>query len=852
MKDNLRKLLPDAVVVVLFLVVSFAYFITPVSQGLVLGGHDSVASIGLGREQQEYVARTGEMTRWTNSVFSGMPTYQIAPSYGSSSLLSTLWHVYGLGTEGAVCYVFLYLLGFYILMRAFSFKPWLSALGAVLWAFSSYFFIIISAGHIWKVMTLALIPPTIAGMVLCYRGRLLWGGAVTALFTAFQILSNHVQMSYYFLFVMFFMVLAYGIEALRRKTVRSYLRATGVIVLAGLLGLAANLPNLYHTYEYSKASMRGKAELTPLPVRDGRQAEATDGLDRDYITAWSYGVDETLTLMIPNFKGGGSSSLLDKEGVEAMDGYAQFYDCAAQTQQLLMQSGQQATPPGLMLYWGNQPFTVGPVYVGAFVCFLFVLGLFLVRGPLKWALAASTVVSLLFAWGHNSPDITDFLIDHLPMYSKFRTVSSALVIAEFTLPLLAMLCLARLLREPELFRTKRIAVGVSLALTAGVCLLLWMFPGMAGDCLSANDEAMFGAMSGALPSDFIATYRNSITQIHHAILSQDALRSLMIILAGVLLLWLYSARRIQGWLLCTALAVISLTDMWQVNKRYLNDSSFSDPVAQIDNLGKTPADKEILKDKSYYRVVNLGGGNPFNETSNQTSYWHKSIGGYHAAKLHRYQDLIDRRLQHELSAFAGAVGAAEGDMTQVNGDSLSPALNMLNTKYFIFGQGERAQAVLNPYANGNGWFVRKLDFVDSPDKEMAALGGLDTKHAAVADEKFRSVLDGSPLGDGTVRLTKYEPNELHYDISSSTGGVVVFSEIYYPGWTVTVDGTPVEAGRVDYVLRAVKVPAGNHKVVMEFRPGSVSLTETVAYAAIFLVLAVFLFALWRVVRKEKA
>ena len=860
----LKKAAPDAIVVLLFLIVSTLYFFTPMSEGLVLGGHDTVASVGLGQEQKEFRnTHNGETTRWSNAIFSGMPTYQTAPSYGATDTVYALSEVYALGTGKwfpAISYLFLYLLGFYVLLRAFNFKPYLAALGSILWAFSSYFLIIIAAGHIWKVMTLAFIPPTIAGLILCYRGKYLWGGAVTALFTAFQVVSNHLQMTYYFLFVMLFLSVAYLVDACMKKTLLQWLKATGVLIIAGMLGVAANLPNLYHTYQYAQESMRGKAELTPLPSSNGQQAQqATDGLDRDYITMWSYGIDETLTLLIPDYKGGGSSSILDREGVEDLKGYDDFYQCAGQTQQAFQQANMQAYPPGIMLYWGDQPFTVGPVYVGAFVCFLFILGLFYVKGPVKWGLLAATILSLLFAWGKNIPGITDFFIDHMPMYAKFRTVSSALVIAEFTIPLLAVLCLYEISKKKELFDllhwkeaslTKKIGLPISLILTLGFCLLVWLAPGVTGNCISSADMSTFNMMRQAgFPADLIGQYMAAITTMHHAILSADALRSAVVIVLGVLILWAYASQKIKGLLCCILLSLLCLVDMWQIDKRYLNNDSFTEETVRQETFNKTPADARILQDKSYYRVLNLStGGSPFNETSNATSYYHHSIGGYHAAKLHRYQDLVDRRLNDEIQRLANAINSAEGDMAKVNGDSISPTINMLNTKYLIFGK-QANQVVENPYANGNGWFVNQLSFVKNADAEMSALAHLDTKHQAVADEKFKTVLDGSPLDTGKVELTSYEANQLKYTIQSQKGGVVVFSEIYYPGWSVTIDGKPAEMGRVNYVLRALKVPAGKHEIVATFRPASVATTNNIAYAALAITILLFVFAI--VIRMRK-
>lgn len=865
MQSIFKKIQADLLVVLIFLAVSVAYFISPLSEGLVLGGHDSVAAVGLGQEQKEYRAtHGGETTRWSNAIFSGMPTYQTAPTYSATDTVSALSQIYGLGTGHwfpAISYLFLYLLGFYILLRAFNFKPYLAALGAVLWAFSSYFMIIIAAGHIWKVMTLAFIPPTIGGLILCYRGKYLWGAAVTALFTAFQVMSNHMQMTYYFLFVMLFLVIAYFVDAIVRHKLGSWLKATAVLAVAGVLGVAANLPNIYHTYEYAKESMRGKAELTPQPAAKGETAQKqTDGLDRDYITMWSYGIDETLTLLVPDYKGGSSQSILDRDGVEDLPGYDDFYQCAGQTQAAMQQANIQAYPPGVQLYWGDQPFTVGPVYIGAFVCFLFILGLFYVKGPVKWGLLAATLLSLLFAWGKNI-GVTDFFIDHLPMYAKFRTVSSALVIAEFTMPLLAVLCLYEISRNKQLFNLtswkgaplcKRIGLPVASVLTLGLCLLLWVAPGVAGDCISTADMQTFDMMRQAgFPADLIGRYMAAITSMHHAILSADALRSACIIVLGMLVLWAYATDKLKGWMCCSLLALICLADLWQIDKRYLNDDSFTDETTQSEGFAKSPADARILQDKSYYRVLNLStGGSPFNETTNATSYYHHSIGGYHAAKLHRYQDLIDRQLNAEIQHLADAINNAEGDMSRVPGDSVAAVLNMLNTKYIMFGK-QANQVIENPYANGNGWFVRQLNFVKNADAEMAALGKLDTKHVAVADEKFRSTLEGTALDSGSVSLQQYAPNDLKYTVESAKGGLVVFSEIYYPGWTVTIDGKPAELGRVNYVLRALKVPAGKHEVQMTFRPASITTTNTIAYVALLLVVALFAIAVWRNCRKTE-
>jgi hypothetical protein len=596
--------------------------------------------------------------------------------------------------------------------------------------------------------------------------------------------------------------------------------------------------------------MRGKSELTPAPSSGQK---ATEGLDRDYITQWSYGIDETLTLLIPEYKGGGSRSILDRKDVEKLDGYNEFRNSAYQFQQM---TGGQAYPPGIMEYWGDQPFTVGPVYVGAVICFLFVLGIFYVGGPVKWALVLATMLSFLFAWGKNLMPVTDFFIDYLPMYNKFRTVSSALVVAEFTFPLLAILALAKVLRTPEtLFGTKagRIGMGFATAFTTVLCLLLAFIPSIAGDCLSQSDAYTLNSMnSWGFDPHFTSSLKASIVSMHHDILSSSALNSGLLCLAVSIMLWLWTKKRIPAWALVGFVGVVTLVDMWIVNKKYLNDDSFSNPISQMQGFAKTPADEQILADTALsYRVANLGGGSPFNETTNETSYYHKSIGGYHAAKLHRYQDLIDHHLNRELEDFTKAIGGAGGDITSINMDSIAPVLNMLNTKYFIFGRNNQAFAVENIYHNGNGWFVDSLQFVPTADAEMAGLHGMDTKHKAVADESFRNTLETSSLGQGTVELTHYAPNELHYKVQSEKGGIVVFSEIYYPGWTATIDGKEAEIGRANYVLRALRVPAGQHEIRMEFRPASVDATDYIAFFAIGCIKGLLLGAIIAAIKRRR-
>ena len=805
--NTFKRILPDLVAVVVFAVISFAYFCPAVTEGRILSQHDSVAGIGAGQEGKEYLERTGERTRWTNSIFGGMPTYQMAPSYESTDLLKGIENLYHLYLPTYVWYVFVMLLGFYILLRAFNFKVWMAGLGAIIWAFSSYFFIIIAAGHIWKFITLAYIPPTIAGMVLCYRGKYLLGGLVTALFVALQISSNHVQMSYYFLFVMLFMAIAYGVQAYQQKAMASFGKSTGVLVMAGILGICINLSNLYHTYEYSKESMRGKSEL----VKKNSANQTGSGLERDYITQWSYGIGETFSLMVPNVKGGASVPLAANE--KAMEKANPMYGS------IYSQLGQ---------YWGEQPGTSGPVYVGAFVMFLFVLGLFIVKGPMKWALLAATVFSILLSWGKNFMSLTDFFIDYVPMYNKFRAVSSILVIAEFTIPLLAMLALKKVVDSPIIMKERKKEFLISLGLTGGLSLLFAVMPKVFFPSYVSTME--MNALQG-IPADQLVPLLANLEEVRMSLFTSDAWRSFFIILIGAGLVWAYGMGKLKQTALIGALAVLCLVDMWDVNKRYLYDEQFVEKQVQTQSFQQTETDKLILQDEALdYRVLNLAS-NTFNE--NNTAYWHKSVGGYHAAKLRRYQEMIEEHISGEMSALFKAVADTGGDMESLNPADF-PVLNMLNTRYFIFPlQGGQTAPLYNPFALGNAWFVDEVQYVANANEEIEAIHDLDPQQIAVVDKKFEDIVKPLPSDStATIELVAYEPNYLKYEVSSDKGGTVIFSEIYYPGWKSTIDGQEVPHGRADYILRAMNVPAGKHVVEFRFDPTSLHVTENIAFIAL--------------------
>ena len=824
---SLKAWLPDVLAVVLFAVISFAYFFPADIEGRILYRHDSSASRGAGQEATEYEQRTGERTRWTNALFGGMPTYQMAPSYNSTTVLSKAANAYHLWLPDYVWYVFAYLLGFYILLRAFDFRWYLAMLGSVIWAFSSYFFIIIAAGHFWKVMALAYLPPMIAGMVLAFKGRYLWGLVVTAIFAAFEVYANHVQMTYYYLFIIAAMFIAFLIEGLRRKAYTHLLKATGVCVAGAAIGICLNLSNLYHTWQYGKESMRSKSEL----VKKNAANQTSSGLDRDYITQWSYGIDETWTLLVPNTKGGASVPLAQSK--KAME------KAAPEFESIYQQIGQ---------YWGDQPMTMGPVYVGAFVLMLFVLGLFIVKGPMKWGLLVVTILSVLLSWGRNFMPFTDLFIDYMPMYAKFRTVSSILVIAEFTIPLLAMMALKKLIDEPELMKPRMKYIGISFVLTGVVALLFSMMPSLFFDSFISSSEMQ---AFKSIPAEYIQPLTANLTEMRQAVFTADSLRSFYIILAGTLVLLAMTMGKLKKEYGVGIILVLCLVDMWTVNKRYLNDGLFVSQTVREEPIQKTAAIDHILQDKTLdFRVLNLATST-FNE--NETSFYLKSIGGYHAAKLRRYQELVDAQIEPEMQRIYGAVSKAEGDMTQVNGDSIWPVLNMLNTKYFILPlQGGQTVPLENPYTYGNAWIVDKIHYVGNANEELDMTGSLPLRHEAVADQQFKDVLGESMEQDtmSIVTLKQYEPNQLTYEVQSGKGGVVVFSEIYYPGWTATVDGVEQELGRVNYVLRALQVKPGKHEVVLSFFPKSIDRTETVAYVAYVVLLLILLLLGWHAVRRR--
>lgn len=799
--------------------ISLAFFYPDDIDGRVLEQHDIRQGIANGQEAKQFHEQTGRTTRWTNALFGGMPTFQIAPSYASAPLMNWIAKAYSLGLPSPANLLFILMLGFFIMGLCMKMRWYVALFGAIAWGFSSYFIIIIGAGHIWKFVTLAYIPPTIGGIVLCYRGRLLAGSALAALFGALQLMSNHVQMSYYFMLVVLAIMVAAGIKASRRGEMKKWLAATGCIVGAGIIAVCANLASLYLTAEYAKETERGKA--TELAAEG---EEPKSGADFDFITAWSYGGDESLTLIVPNAKGGAT---IKPEGatlrpLSVMDVPAASSSTLSPEESMFASQFNQ--------YFGEQPMTNGPVYVGTIIFMLALLALPLCkRSPLMWALWGVTLLAWMLSLGHNMEWLTRLFIDYVPGYNRFRAVASILVVVEFTLPLLSMMSLRRLMEmctpadgklQPEAARLPRLVLGLGGAITA-VCLLLWAFPSMMGSGLTGREMDSLRE-AGVADDPLYSSIFNEIKRLRLSLVSADAIRSALFMALGTAVLYLFVSRKLKNAPLAVGiLTAICLIDLYSVDKRYVNHDNFTDPLPREESFEMTAADKQILADPDpdfrVYDMDDFGGA--------RSSYFHKTIGGYHAAKLTRYNDLLNHQIK-------------KNNMN---------VLNMLNTKYFLgMARNEQNQPVAdeagnpvwvaerNPEALGHAWWVREIKYVNTPNEEMSALDTLDTRLRAVAGAEFNKTL-GNAASDttATVKLVKYEPDRLAYKTRSASDGVVVFSEIYFPwGWTATIDGKEAPIGRANYVLRALRVPAGSHDIVFTFNPRQLDVTNDISVAAV--------------------
>ncbi|MCH5231647.1 MAG: YfhO family protein [Muribaculaceae bacterium] len=777
----------------LLAVVAFFFFFPDAQEGNVLRQADTLQGIANGQEGIAFHEATGETTRWTNSLFSGMPNFQIAPSYPANRVLSGFAKVYSLWLPAPCNLLFIMMLGFFIMCLCMKFKWYTSLFASVAWGFSTYFIIIIGAGHIWKFLALAYVPPTIGGIALCYRGKYLAGTAMTALFAALELQSNHPQMTYYFCFVIFFLVLAWLWNALKKNQMRTWAMGTVCCIVAGFLAVAANSANLYNSWQYAQETIRGKA--TDLTVEGVPQSS---GLDKDYITMWSYGVDESLTLLVPNVKGGANIKPVGGQPVYLSAGETSKAQETPLTQQERMFMSQ------FPQYFGDQPMTNGPVYVGAFIFVLAVLALFVVDGAVKWALFAVSILCLMLSWGHNFNPLTDFFIDYFPGYNKFRTVSSILVVLEFTIPLLAVMCLRKIIKTENFLEKYKWTFYTVFGIFALICFVGWVSPSVFGSPFSASETEQLTQL-GIFGAPEFARILNAVADSRLSLVSSDAFRSLVFIVIAfcLIMIWLKGLFRNAPFFVC-CLTVLAVIDLYPLNKRYVNTDSFvpSQPNTQI--FAKTAADEAILADTTNYRVLDIPG---FDQA--RSSYFHKTVGGYHAAKLTRYNDLIT----HQIKKGNPAV------------------LNMLNAKYFLNGD----QVELNPEALGNVWFVDGIDYVATPDQEMAALDTINPGSYAVSDATFEYVLGQAtpPAPGDTIYETSYAPNRLNYLSNTAKDNVAVFSEIYFPwGWKATIDGEQVPIGRVDYVLRAIRVPAGQHRIEFHFDPESLKATNALAIVSL--------------------
>lgn len=811
---NKKNILYSVLAALLLAVVSLVFFAPADFEGKVLQQPDIQQGLANGQEAKAYEEASGEKAYWTGSLFSGMPTFQISPSYSANKMLQWVIKVYTLWLPSPANLLFAMMLGFFIMCLCMKMKWHVAIFGAVAWGFSTYFIIIIGAGHIWKFLTLSYIPPMIGGVALCYRGRYWGGAALTSLFTALQLGSNHPQMTYYFLFVVGALMIAWLCTAIMEKSMKRWVAATLCVIGAGGLGVCANMASLYMSYEYSKETIRGKA--TELVVEGEAPAQ---GLDYNYITQWSYGIDETFSLLVPNVKGGAS--------VKPVSGtmYPKSMIENEKIRNAYLSPQEQQFAYYFMEYFGDQPMTNGPVYVGAFVLLLAILAMFVtegkVLGPMKWALFAVSILAIILSWGHNFEALTVFFIDNVPFYNKFRTPSSMLVVVEFCVPLLAAMALITMMKTPDFLKRYGMTFYVVSAVGAVICFIGWLAPGVFGDPWSVR-EMEFLKENSLINNPAYSNVLNLIEESRLDLVSADCLRSLLFIILGFLVCWLflkgtYTNKALFG----CAIAAVALIDLFSVNKRYVDNDSFVGPADSAEAFAPTQADIEILSDTTpNFRVLDIDA---FDQA--RSSYFHKTIGGYHAAKLTRYNDLINNQI--------------------IKGNP--EVINMLNGRYFI----KDGKAIYNDEAYGNAWLVDKVSFVDTPDAEMAALDSLPLRTQAVSDSKFRGILGSSqPASPGDyISEISYAPGKIDYEANSRLGGVAVFSEVYFPwGWEALIDGKPVEIGRVDYVLRALNIPAGKHHIRFEFKPKRLEAANTIGGVAVSVIYLICLIALIWVVK----
>jgi hypothetical protein len=842
MNPNYKKYLPYAAAVAVFAIITLFYF-KPLMGGKVLKQDDIARHRGMSKEIADFREANHTEPLWTNSMFGGMPAYQISTLY-PGNWLNKIDRAFKLFLPHPGGYLFLYCAGFFILLLCLGINPWLALIGGLAYGLSSYFLIIIEAGHNSKANALGYLPGLLGGVLLLFRGRYWPGLSVTALFTAMELNANHVQISYYGYILIGFVIAGYFFFALKQKQLNAYFKALAFFGLASLVGLLPNAGNLLTTNEYGKLSTRGKTELTINSDLSSNKGNITSGLDKDYATQWSYGVGETFTFLIPDFKGGASNAI-GNSGSDALKKVNPEY---------------REQVAGSSAYFGDQPFTSGPVYIGAIIIFLACLGMLIVKNPLKWPLFLATLLTVALSWGSHFMGLTDLFMNYLPGYNKFRAVSMILVVAELTIPLLGILALDELLKSKnweDKIRLRLIKKDISLkklvlvsaALVGGFCLAGYLAPDLFNTFHAPNEEEemVSQAVRAGNPEDrvrpYIAELMPQLEIARKAIFKSDAIRSFIFILLGAGSLFLYFTNKINRQLLFASLGLFIVIDLWTVDTRYLNDKSFiSKEQNQSFVASKSTADEEILKDPTLdYRVLNLNAST-FNDAS--TSYFHKSVGGYHGAKLKKYAELIDFHLDKEIREFySGANKAFASDSSRNALLSSLNVLNMLNTRYIILPGGEGSQeiSVKNEKANGNAWLVKSIKTVASADSEIVGLYGINTKTQAIVQQKFKSEMPYKDNydGDGSIRLTSYQPNHLVYESNTKGEEFAVFSEIYYPkGWNAYIDGQLKPHIGVNYVLRGMVVPAGTHKIEFKFEPRSYQTGNSIALAGSILLIVV--------------
>ena len=764
--------------IIAFAAITLVYF-SPILEGKRIKQHDIEMYKGMSQEINDFREETGEQSLWTNSMFGGMPAWNIGVQQ-NSNLMTYVQKITSFGFPSPMASVFISMLGFFILLLILDCKIWISFIGALAYGFTSYLFIVMGAGHNSKAYAMAYMAPVIAGIILTYKGKYLWGAVLTAISLALEIRSGHIQITYYLFMIVLIFVIAEFIDSIRNKRFPEFFKASSILAVAAILAVLTSTTTLYANYEFGKETMRGK------PVLTENTENQTRGLDRDYVTQWSYGIGETWSLMIPNVKGG-ASAYIGNNNPALENASPRFRQTIAQNN----------------AYWGDQPGTSGPVYVGAIVCFLFVLGLFVVKGKIKWVLLIATILSILLSWGKNFMGLTDFFLDYFPMYNKFRAVSMTLVIAEVCMPILAFLALAEVMKNPEILKKNMYYFYISFGLTAGLCLLFYIIPDVFFNFLSQGEASQFAQLGAGKDGAIYQTFANELEKVRMAIFKSDAIRSFLFITVAAIILLINVNGKLKNNAMFVMLAALVVLDMFPINKRYLNNDNFIDKRRFEKPFVMSDIDKQILQDNSLnYRVMDLTK-NTFNDAS--TSYFHKSIGGYHGAKLRRYQDIINRYLGGN----------------NVGKEGFWKVLNMLNTKYLIYPQGNKPVANINPDAFGNAWIVSDIKWVTTPNEEIAAIENTDVKTTAIVNDEFRNVIgDFNPSSvSGTIKLDSYKPNELIYSFNSSKDELVVFSEIWTnKGWTLWIDGKESPLIRADYILRAAVIPAGNHEIMMRYEP----------------------------------